>query len=694
MDRRRKQQMIAGAPALIGLAVVSRLFGVLGAAAFLLLLLVVYGAWEVLGPGEPDQPKIEVRRSFWVGLLLPFGLALLFVAERVVSDVDAQLGWWRGLALTCLAAAAGWRAWQVSRSRGQRRKVEIWLSVATGGVLLALGLYALSTDAGLAWMGLEGEAAERAGGALGALWVALLIVSGAALFAMESAYRLMPIEEAIELRRIGAAAGTGLSLALSLVFVASLAFVSSEREKRWDLSYFKTTRPSETTIRLVQRLDEPVRVVLLYPEVSEVLEQLRPYFTELDAASESLTLEVKDHALAPELVREHRVRGNGFVLLVRGEGDGQQAESFEIGEDLEAARSRLRTLDGRFQEHFAQLTTRPRDLHMTTGHRERSASATDGDPAPTRVTELVAALQRSNIQRRELGIAQGLASGVPEDARAVAVIGPREPFLAEESRSLLDYVEGGGRLLVFVDPDADHALGPLLAGLGLELREGVLHSDGSYVRRTRTEADRQVVYSNHYTAHPTVTLANRYRARVASIFDGAGALQRLEGAAQLDGVEVTFPIRTEGGFWLDRDGDHARGDGEPTEPRFHLMAAVTVPGEDGQEGRAVVVADGDFITDAWIGNQGNAFVLMDALNWLVGEDEVFGPTQTEEDVPIQHTRDEDEAWFYATSFGAPLPLLLAGIWLARRQRRGGREPAPKRAPEPPPPAPKKSEEEE
>ena len=688
MNRRRKLQALVGAPALIGFVLVSRLFGVLGAAAYLLLMLLLYGGWEVLGWGaEPEQPRIEVRRSFWVGLLLPAGLALLFVAERVVSDADEQLWWWRGLALACLAAAAGWRGHQLARSKGNQRQVETRLAIATGGVLAALGLYALSTDAGLAWMGLEAEAAERTGGALGALWVALLVVSGSALFAMEGAYRLMPIEEAIELRRVSAAAGTGLSLALSLVFVVSLAFVTNEREQRWDLSYFKTTRPSETSVRLVERLDEPGRVVLLYPEVSEVLEQLRPYFAELDAASEALSVEVKDHALAPELVREHRVRGNGFVLLLRGEGEGQQAESFEIGEDLEAARSRLRTLDGRFQERFAQLTTRPRDLHVTTGHRERSTDVSSGDPAPTRLSELSAALRRSNIQKRDLGLAQGLANQVPEDARAVAVIGPREPFLPEEAQSLLQYVEGGGRLLVFVDPDADHELAPLLAGLGLSLREGVLHSTQSYVRRTRTEADRQVIYSNHYSAHPTVTLANRFRARVASIFDGAGALERAESEAQLAGVEVTFPIRTAAGFWLDQDGNHAQDQGEPSDPRFQLMAAVTVPNVEGEEGRAVVVADGDFITDAWIGNQGNAFVLMDALNWLVGEDEVFGPTQTEEDVPIQHTRDEDEAWFYATSFGAPLPLLLAGIWMTRRSRRGGREPAPQKRPAPTPPAP-------
>lgn len=98
-----------------------------------------------------------------------------------------------------------------------------------------------------------------------------------------------------------------------------------------------------------------------------------------------------------------------------------------------------------------------------------------------------------------------------------------------------------------------------------------------------------------------------------------------------------------------------------------MMAAVTVPHAGGDEGRAVVVADGDFITDAWIRNAGNAFVLMDSINWLVGEEQVLGPTQTEEDVPIEHTSEEDKVWFYGTSFAVPLPLLLLGFWLARRR---------------------------
>jgi hypothetical protein len=423
---------------------------------------------------------------------------------------------------------------------------------------------------------------------------------------------------------------------------------------------------------MVRGLDEPVRVVLFYPPVHEVLEQLRPYFEALDAESEALTVEARDHALAPELAREHRVRGNGFVLLLRGEGEGQQAESFEVGTELESARRRLRTLDGRFQEHFARLTVRPRELYLTSGHRERSARGDTGDPRDRRLGELEAALSRSNIQSRELGVAQGLANAVPEEARAVAVVGPREPFLPEEAQSLRRYVQGGGRLLVFVDPDVDHGLEPLLSGLGLELAEGVLHGARQHLRVGEPPADRQVVYSNQYSAHPTVTLANRYRSRVASVLDRGGALRRASGDGAIEGASVTFPLRTPSeGFWLDRDGDHERDEGEPADERFYPMAAVTVPAGE-EEGRAVVIADGDFITDRWIGNRGNAFVLMDALDWLVGEEQVLGPTSTEEDVEIRHTRDEDEVWFYGTSFGAPLPLLLTGIWLAVRRRRGGR----------------------
>ncbi|MCB9594719.1 MAG: hypothetical protein H6719_18510 [Sandaracinaceae bacterium] len=707
MSTRNKRRLALGVTYPILSGVVWFLFGLLGFVALSLVLVIALGGFEAFDGDDDDEPtergkerpKIEIRRSFWVGLLLPFGLALLFVSERVVGSESDMIWAWRALPATCLAAAVGWRAYALSQAKGNQRKVETALMTATVGVLAALGLYALGTDAGVAMMGFEGSAAERMSGVLAVLFPTVLAVSLCALLFMELAYRLMPVEEAIELRRVGAAAGNGLALALSLVFVASINYVATERDVTRDLSYFKTTRPSEQTVRMVERVDEPIEVMLFYPPVNEVLDRLRPYFEELDAASDNLTVVVRDHALSFEVAQQHRVPRNGFVVILRGEGEGQQAEQFEVGVDLESARSRLRTLDARFQQHFAQLTTRPRDLHLTVGHREHSASPVEGDSDAERLGELSNALERANIQSRNLGVAEGLANEVPEGARAVAVVGPREPFLPEEAQSLLRYVQHGGRLLVFVDPDADHGLDPLLAGLGLAIPRGVLNSTTRHMRRRTGEADRSAIYSNAYTAHPTVTLANRYRSQVVSVFLRGGAIERREGS-ELEGASVTFPLRTESGFWLDENGDHVQGPGE-TEGRFNMIAAITVPNGDGEEGRAVVIADGDFITDQLIANRGNAFVLMDAVNWLVGEEHVLGPTQTEEDVRIEHTRDEDEIWFYATSFGMPLPLILVGSLLARRSRRGRRrqtKPKAAASPEPsvvtpakPTPAPEEEE---
>lgn len=686
-------------------AVLGRLFGPLGSIIGVVLGILALASIEVfLGREERAQmrqQRIEGRRGFWVGLILPLGLVLVFISERVIGAAHDQIWLYRSVAFVALGLAVAWRGWSWSRAKGEQRTVETWLSVATLGVLVSLGLHALGTDAGLEAMGLADESADHAGGVLGALFPATLIVSLTTLFYMELAYRLMPIEEAIELRRVGAAAGTGLAISLSLVFVGSINYVASERDVKRDLSYFRTTEPSETTLRMVGDLDEPVAVHLFYPDVNEVLDALTPYFETLNAASERMTVEQHDHALAAELARQHRVRGNGFVLILRGEGDGQQAESFEVGLELDTARRRLRTLDGLFQQHFAQLTTRPRELYLTTGHRERAATPLEGDPPDQRLGELVDALSRSNIQHRDLGPAQGLGNRVPEGAPAVAVIGPREPFLPEEAASLARYVTEGGRLLVFVDPGVDHGLAPLLAQLGVSMREGVVHSEQSFVRRGAAPANRQVIFSNTYSAHPTVTLANRYRSRVATVFMAGGALARAEGS-ELEGVSVTFPLRAASGYWLDTDGDHVQDEGELAES-FNLMAAVTVPVEGGEEGRAVIVADGDLITDAWIGNRGNAFVLMDAVNWLVGEEQVLGPTSTEEDQPIQLRGEDDKIIFYGAAFGLPLPLLVLGFFLGSLRRRSGgvaeddEEQDEQAAPPPKPeakPAPAKPEEEE
>lgn len=598
--------------------------------------------------------------------LLAAGLALVIVGERVFGSGTSRVALSAG-GVVLLVVANALRGRALFASEGDQRAVEGQLLLSYAGVGLALVLYVLSTDTALAWWGLKEESAAKTGTVLSALWVALMAISLSALLFMELVYARMPIAPSVEVRRVRSAGNLGLTLALSFVFLLSVNYVASERDLRRDLSYFKTTNPSATTLDLVRRLDQPLEVVLFYRRADDVLEQVKPYFDQLARASARVTVRVTDVAWVPELARTHRIRDNGFALLRWGKDKTKRGESIEVGTELTQARTTLRKLDGLFQQKFRRLAVPPRVLRLTTGHGERNAKS---DEAHSRegTRDMDTVLKRLNIKTAKLGVAEGLGSAVPEGATAVAIVGPRERFLPEETQALLAYVRRGGRLLMMLDPDVDVGLTPLLQGLGVELLPGVIASEKHYLKRAFGPSDRVLVYSNRYSSHPAVTTASRHRAEVATIFAKGAALEKFSTDALRPKPTVSFALRTAEDFWRDLNEDFLRGQSEPSRS-LNMIAAVTVNEEKLPEGRAVVIGDGDFVTDQLLGNAGNALVFVDSLSWLIADEQISGDVSSEEDVPIEHTRDRDKVWFYATSFAVPLPILGLGIWIARRRRR-------------------------
>jgi hypothetical protein len=84
----------------------------------------------------------------------------------------------------------------------------------------------------------------------------------------------------------------------------------------------------------------------------------------------------------------------------------------------------------------------------------------------------------------------------------------------------------------------------------------------------------------------------------------------------------------------------------------------------------VVLADSDGISDLVLENRGNFYLAMDAVKWLVGDESIAGTVSTEVDLPLEHTKKEDVAWFYSTVFLVPALVMGAGLLITRR--RGGR----------------------
>jgi hypothetical protein len=344
-----------------------------------------------------------------------------------------------------------------------------------------------------------------------------------------------------------------------------------------------------------------------------------------------------------------------------------------MGLTLAAARAQLRDLDREAQKRLLQVSRVGRVVYVTTGHGERTFDAATSPSERAGARVLRDLLTEQGYQVRTLGVAEGLATEIPKDAAIVFVLGPTRPLLAEELAALSRYLEGGGRLLLALDPEAAPAQdGKALAALaGIEVKPVMLANDALYARRSGAKSDRANLVTGIYSSHPSVSTLGRMHAPIA--FGGAGSLSSKAGASGVD-----FTVRSHAQTWDDQNGNFELDPPAETRGSKNLVASVQKKPAAGQKegGRALVLADSDALSDPLLGHPqlGNALLLLDGVKWLVGDESIIGEIQSEADVPIVHTRKQDVAWFYATIFVGPALVLGLGWLVTRRKRQRTRPP--------------------
>ncbi len=111
--------------------------------------------------------------------------------------------------------------------------------------------------------------------------------------------------------------------------------------------------------------------------------------------------------------------------------------------------------------------------------------------------------------------------------------------------------------------------------------------------------------------------------------------------------------------------DVETADDEPPTP-----SEVTAEPDAAPAMRALVYGDTEIFSDAILARlRINSFVIADGVRWLGREEQFSGEVESEEDVPILHTRDENVGWFYAIIFGAPAMVLVVGVFMLYGRRR-------------------------
>jgi hypothetical protein len=598
-------------------------------------------------------------------------LALLFAGERVVTS-DAARYALSGVGVTFAVVTTALRFVQASRASGERRAVERSLALLSTLGLAAVGLYFTTTDAAKAALGIAKATPElraRIEGGSTVAWVALLIIALLPLLFGELALAPMRRSAHIEARRVRSAIASALSIAFALVYVGLFTYAAGELDAKVDFSYFRTGRPSESTKKIAESASDPIKVTAFFPQLNEVGIEVDGYLRELQAAAPSLKVEAHDRLLVPALAKEAKVSQDGVLVLTRGSA----RETLSLGVDLKTSAAKLKTLDADFQKALLKVLREAHIAYVTVGHGELNEATGTGAPDDRTAKLLRRLIESQNYTVKDLGLAQGLGTEIPDDATVVAVVGPAKALLPEEIAALKRYADKGGHLLLALDPDAKADMAPLAALASVVWHPTLLANDKTYLRRRFNASDVGNLVTSRFTSHASVSTLSRNSARAALLFSGVSSLDKKDG----DDAKVDFAVKSPAEAFEDLDGDFKLT--APTEKRatYNLAAAVSrdvpapagVKGKAAPEMRAFVIADADVLSDFAFNSEANQYFTVDVLRWLGGEESFTGSITSTEDVRIEHTKQKDQVWFYATIVVAPLLLLATGLLVTRRKRK-------------------------
>ncbi|MFM2152335.1 MAG: hypothetical protein RL199_770 [Pseudomonadota bacterium] len=440
---------------------------------------------------------------------------------------------------------------------------------------------------------------------------------------------------------------------LVLGLLGAANYTAVKKKKEWDLTKASIHTLAEQTTGLLKGLtpERKVKVTAFYQpmvdrEYAPLEDLLKRYKS---AAGDNLEFEFVDAAKNPQLAKTYNVNPQSPRIILKS-ADGKESRAKEVSE--EALTNALAEL-GRGLE---------KKVYFLAGHGEKTTSDKGAETA-VGLKLWTDGLSAEGFKSEELNLLT--RKDVPEDALVVVVAGPQTPLADGERDALQRYANGGGRLVVLVDPGLETNLDALLSGWGVSVGKGIVVDPESQ--------EALWAFTQDFAEHPLSTPRMTILGAMPFIFPEArGVRQGIVG----EGFSVTELFKTGKNAWgetspLPADGRVVRDDADEPGP-VSLAVAVTKKLESGKELRAVVVGDSDWASNQFIRQGGNRDLALNTVQWLSGEDNkiTIRPKLREKSSLAFLTADQR----LLLSFGSlnVLPLLLIGfglsIWSVRRSK--------------------------
>jgi len=427
---------------------------------------------------------------------------------------------------------------------------------------------------------------------------------------------------------------------LFAVAVGLAGWLSNRHVLLWDWSAGGRNSLSPTSQELLTRLQEPLHITSFAPEspelrrrISDIIERYRRYRTDI-------LFSFVNPDRQPELVRQLGIKVMGELRL---EYQGRAENLSTINE--EALSNTIQQL----------MQGAERWIGIIEGHGERRA---DGR-ANHDIGGFGDELQRKGYQLRQLNLST--MAEIPQNLSLLIIASPQVDYLPQEVTSIQRYLESGGNLLWLLEPGSLHGLDRLQKMLGLHILPGTIVDANSASMQLRD---------------PTMALVTRYpkhRAtanfKLITVYPQTAAIE----AKGESGWDSTPLLSTLSGSWNETGpikGEVARnqGQGEIAGP---LNIGIAFSRKLQQEAQnVVVVGDGDFLANSYLGNGGNLNLGLNLIRWLSSDEQLLDiPARTAPDLHLDLSRLASTVIGLGFLLVLPLLFVTAGalIWWRRRR---------------------------
>ncbi|MES2562631.1 MAG: GldG family protein [Pseudomonadota bacterium] len=444
--------------------------------------------------------------------------------------------------------------------------------------------------------------------------------------------------------RIRLTVQSGLFIALFLALVTLLAFLAHEERREWDITRSARNTLAQPTLDVLRQIEGPVTITAFAvtqdasgSNVHKVIEErLKPY----RRAKPDLMLQIVDPREDPKRAEAAGIRTpSEFVIEYR-----RRTEHMALGDFTEQS----------FANVLMRLMRGSASLVLwLEGHGERRL---DGI-ANHDLGEFGRQLQHKGIRLNSVNLA--LAQEVPANASVLVITTPQTDLQSSEVAKIERYVKSGGNLLWLIDPEPLRGMQPIAELLGLVLTPGTVVD---FSLRPKVGPPVFAVATS-YGQHP-ITAAFRHNA----MFPYA----RQIGITESEEWRASPLIEVAQRGWVEMgklDEKPAFDKSRDLAGPVNIAAAFERTVGDKQQ-RIVVIGNGAFLANAFLGNAGNLQLGVAAVNWLTSEDTMIALDPR----PAPDSRvDIDQMMLYVIGFGfllaLPLVFIITGVAIWWRRRR-------------------------